>query len=144
MTTKKTAAVVDAAEMTELEKLKAELAAARAEADALKAELSSKKTAGRRAEEFPVDQMAAEDTTLGYIQRQHRDNIYDALPKLGRALGIVAAAQLVFELSERVAASTDRPVQDVAVQFTTKVSKPRAQKGEKVVEDSTAPEAPAA
>jgi len=138
---KDTAPKVSAEDFEKLRaELMAELEAERAKSAALEAELASKKGPGRKAPEFPADRLVDADTILGKVQRMDRQHVFDALPKLYRAVGIADAAEAVVALAEKVAAQTGKTVEEVVTTYTTPA--PRKKKGEEApakVQDDTEP-----
>ena len=117
----------------ELEALRAELAAAKAEVEALKAAKSkSIKVA------IHPDKLVDPSTTLGRLQRLDRALQIDAFPKLARQFEPERACELVMQLAGELASATNRSVDEVVTEVTTKTTKA------KKVEDNTGAQAAAA
>lgn len=119
----------------EIAKLKAELEASRNENQTLKTELEKKKSVGggRKAAEFPADRLVAEDTILGKVQRlEDRSLVYDAIPKLYRAMGYPNTCESLVRLAEEATAMEGnafhgKTVEEVVTAVTTRAAKgPRA------------------
>lgn len=119
----------------ELEALRAELAAAKAEVEALKA--AKPKTIKVA---IHPDKLVDPNTTLGRLQRLDRALQIDAFPKLARQFAPERACELVMQLATELAGATNRNVDEVVTEVTTKTPKtPKA----KNVQDNTGEQAAA-
>lgn len=141
----KTATKPEAApDVDELAELRAQLEAQRAENAALKEALEKKAASGRKAQEFPADRLADENTVLGRVQRiADRSAVYDAVQKLYRAMGYPETCEAVVSLAEQATqaegnAFHGKSVDEVVTAVTTRTSKPRKEKAPAVVGDATA------
>lgn len=137
-TTKKPAAAPAGEEMSELEKLRAQLAAATATISQLQEQVS-KKSPISRVPTIPADKMAPEGTPLGTIQRKERGQQVEALAKLGRAMDPAAMCDLIFSQAEAAAKAAGKTVEEVVASlFEVKQRAKRGEAAPKVVDDNTA------